>query len=71
MSHASAITVDTSKLQAGYVAQWMDPLTGTQYAATPTSTNGAITTYNSGVAQGSRGVNNSAGAGDWVLVFRR
>jgi hypothetical protein len=71
LSHAGAITVDTSKLRAGYVARWMDPLTGTQYAATPTATNGAIATYNSGGVQGGKGVNNSAGDGDWVLVFRR
>ena len=71
MSHPSTIKVDTSKLQAGYVARWMDPLTGTQYAATPTSTNGATATYNSGSAQGGKGVDNSAGDPDWVLVFRR
>ena len=71
LSKAHTITVDTSKLLAGYVARWMDPLTGTQYAATPTSTQGSIATYNSGGVQGGKGVNNSAGDGDWVLVFRR
>jgi hypothetical protein len=71
MSHASTITVDTSKLLPGYIAQWMDPLTGTEYAATPTSTNGAIATYDSGAGQGGKGVSNSAGDADWVLVFRR
>jgi hypothetical protein len=71
LSHARTITVDTSKLLAGYVARWMDPLTGAQYSATPTATNGAINTYNSGVAQGAKGINNSAGGPDWILVFRR
>ena len=71
MSNPSTIKVDTSKLQAGYVARWMDPLTGTQYPATPTATNGATATYNSGGAQGGKGVDNSAGDPDWALVFRR
>ena len=71
LSKAHTITVDTSKLLAGYVARWMDPLTGTQYAATPTSTHGSIATYNSAGVQGGKGVNNSTGDADWVLVFRR
>jgi len=55
---ATTITVDQTKLLAGYGAKWMDPVTG----ATTTATVGS--TYNS-TAQG----NNSVGDPDWVLVL--
>ena len=59
MSHASTITIDQSKMAAGYTATWLDPASGATSAGTPG------TTYNSG-AKG----NNSAGDADWVLVLK-
>lgn len=53
------ITIDQSKMAAGYTATWVDPLTGAAFAGTPGST------YNSATARGS----NSAGDPDWVLVL--
>ena len=58
MSHATTITIDQSKMAAGYGAKWMDPVTG----ATTTAAVGS--TYNS-AAQGA----NSVGDPDWVLVL--
>jgi hypothetical protein len=54
------ITIDQSKMKAGYTATWVDPLTGATQAGT------AASTYNSAAAVG----NNSAGDPDWVLVLR-
>lgn len=54
----TTITIDQSKIAAGYGAKWMDPVTGATTAATVGST------YNS-TAQGT----NSAGDPDWVLVL--
>jgi len=58
MPTATTITIDQSKMAAGYGAKWMDPLTCVTTAATVGST------YNS-TAKG----NNSAGQADWVLVL--
>jgi hypothetical protein len=58
MSHGSTITIDESKMVAGYTATWLDPKSGATSAATPG------TTYNS-TAKGS----NSDGQADWVLVL--
>ena len=63
LSHASTITIDQSKLQAGYTAKWIDPDSGASYAGT------AGATYNSGAADGSKPVNNSVGDPDWVLAL--
>lgn len=59
LSHATTITVDQTKMTAGYAAFWVDPITGVK---TGTSSG---TTYNSG-SQG----NNSQGDPDWVLVLQ-
>ena len=53
-----SITVDTSKLAAGYGARWIDPVTCAATSATPGSS------YNSAPLG-----NNSAGNPDWVLVL--
>jgi Protein of unknown function (DUF4038) len=58
MTHAATITIDESKMAAGYTATWVDPASCATSSATPG------TTYNSG-AKG----NNSAGNPDWVLVL--
>jgi len=58
MSHGTTITIDQSKMLAGYGAKWMDPVTGATTAATTGSA------YNS-AAQG----NNSVGDPDWVLIL--
>jgi hypothetical protein len=58
MSHASTITIDESKMVAGYTATWVDPASGATSTATPGPT------YNSG-SKGS----NSVGDADWVLVL--
>ncbi len=55
---AVTITVNQALLPTGYVAQWMDPISGARSSAV------AGTTYNS-TAKG----NNSQGDPDWVLVF--
>jgi Protein of unknown function (DUF4038) len=55
-----SITIDQTKMQAGYSAYWVDPAT---CAATSTTTG---STYNS-AGQG----NNSAGDPDWVLVLKK
>ena len=60
MSHPSTITIDQTKMVAGYTATWVDPADGTTSAATPG------TTYNSG----SEGTN-SVGDADWVLVLKQ
>jgi hypothetical protein len=57
---AMNITIDQSKMVAGYTATWLDPVSGAQTAGTPGST------YNSTTAVG----NNSAGDPDWVLVLK-
>ncbi len=57
---AFSITIDQSKMAAGYTATWVDPVT----CATSTATVGS--TYNSGTAKG----NNSQGDPDWVLVLQ-
>jgi hypothetical protein len=57
---AMNITIDQSKMKAGYTATWLDPVNGATYAGT------AGSTYNSATARG----NNSAGDPDWVLVLR-
>lgn len=54
------ITVDQSKMVAGYTVTWIDPVSGATFAGTPGST------YNSTTARG----NNSAGDPDWVLVLK-
>lgn len=54
------ITIDQSKMVAGYTVTWIDPVSGATFAGTPGST------YNSTTARG----NNSAGDPDWVLVLR-
>lgn len=54
-----SITVDQTKMAAGYTAAWMDPLTGTKTLTT------SGTTYNS-TPQG----NNSGGNADWVLILQ-
>jgi hypothetical protein len=59
MSHGSTITIDQTKMAAGYTATWVDPVTLATSAATPGST------YNS-TAKGS----NSAGEADWALVLQ-
>ena len=56
---AFSITIDQSKLGAGYTVTWIDPASGAQSAGTPGAT------YNS-AAQGS----NSAGGADWVLALQ-
>jgi hypothetical protein len=58
MPLATTITIDQTKMLAGYGAKWMDPASGVLTAATVGST------YNS-TAQGS----NSVGAPDWALVL--
>lgn len=58
LPNSTTITIDQSKLVAGYVAYWVDPFTGAMTSATTGST------YNS-TAKG----NNSQGDPDWVLVF--
>lgn len=58
MSHGSTITIDQTKMVAGYTATWVDPASGATSTATPG------TTYNS-TAKG----NNSDGQADWVLVL--
>jgi hypothetical protein len=59
MSHGSTITIDESKMVAGYTATWLDPKSGATSSATPG------TTYNS-TAKGT----NSDGQADWVLVLK-
>jgi hypothetical protein len=56
---AMSVTIDQSRLGAGYTATWVDPASGaTQAAAT-------------GPAYSSSGLgNNSAGNADWVLVLQ-
>jgi hypothetical protein len=54
----TTVTIDQSKMTAGYAAFWMDPVTGVMTSTT------AGSTYNS-TAQG----NNSQGDPDWVLVL--
>jgi hypothetical protein len=58
MSHGSTITIDESKMVAGYTATWVDPKTCATSATTPGPT------YNS-TAKGT----NSDGQNDWVLVL--
>lgn len=55
---AFTITVDQSKMRAGYTARRVDPLTGASTTVT------AGSTYNSGTWG-----NNSAGDPDWVLIL--
>ena len=55
---ATTITVDQSKMAAGYTAKWIDPYNGATSAATPGST------YNS-TAKG----NNAFGDPDWALAL--
>lgn len=57
---AMSITIDQSKMAAGYTVTWIDPVSGATSAGTPGST------YNSATAKG----NNSAGDPDWVLVLK-
>ena len=57
---AFSITIDQSKMAAGYTVTWIDPVSGATFSGTPGST------YNSTTARG----NNSAGDPDWVLVLR-
>ena len=59
LSHGATITIDQSKMAAGYTATWIDPVTGATSSATPG------TTYNS-TAKGS----NSKGDPDWVLALK-
>lgn len=53
---ARTITIDTSKMQAGFTAKWMDPVTGALTSTTP----GASYTHPG---------NNSAGLPNWYLVL--
>lgn len=64
LSHASTITIDQTKMGAGYTATWVDPDSCATYPATEGST------YNSGAADGSKPVNNNRGQPDWVLVLQ-
>jgi len=57
---AMNVTIDQSKMRAGYTATWLDPVNGTAHAGTVGST------YNSTSQVG----NNSAGDPDWVLVLK-
>jgi hypothetical protein len=59
LSHGTTITIDETKMGAGYTASWADPITGALSAAT------AGSTYNS-TAKG----NNSQGDPDWVLILQ-
>jgi hypothetical protein len=59
LSHATSITIDQSKMTAGYAAFWVDPITGVK---TGTSSG---TTYNSAIPG-----SNSQGDPDWVLVLQ-
>ncbi len=59
-AQAFSITIDQSKMAAGYTVIWIDPVNGATSAGTPGST------FNSGTAKGS----NSAGDPDWVLVLQ-
>jgi len=59
MPLATTITIDQTKMAAGYTATWVDPVTGATSSATPGST------YNS-TAKG----NNSRSQPDWVLVLQ-
>lgn len=59
-AQAFSITIDQSKMAAGYTVTWIDPVSGATSAGTPGST------YNSATAKG----NNSAGDPDWVLVLK-
>lgn len=58
LPNATTITIDPTKLAAGYTPYWVDPVTGTKTATAPS------TTYNS-TAKGT----NSQGDPDWVLAF--
>ena len=58
LSHATTITIDQTKMAAGYGAKWYDPASGAVQSATPGAT------YNSAPLG-----NNSAGDPDWVLVL--
>ena len=56
---AMSITIDQTKMQAGYTAHWVDPASG------------AATLTTSGSTYSSSGLgNNSAGAPDWVLILQ-
>lgn len=57
LSHAATITIDQSKMVAGYAASWMDPVTG---ALTSTATGSTYTSSGS----------NSQGEPDWALVLQ-
>jgi len=59
MSHASTITIDETKMAAGYTATWVDPASGDTAAAT------AGSSYDS-----SDPGTNSDGGADWVLVLQ-
>jgi hypothetical protein len=59
LSHATSITIDQTKMVAGYAAYWADPITGAKTLTT------AGSTYNS-ATPGS----NSQGDPDWVLVLQ-
>ena len=57
---AMSITIDQTKMKAGYTATWLDPANGASFPGV------AGSTYNSTTARG----NNSAGDPDWVLVLK-
>ena len=59
LSHATTITIDQTKMVAGYAAWWVDPVTGAKTSTT------AGSTYNSATPG-----NNSQGDPDWVLVLQ-
>jgi hypothetical protein len=59
LSHATTITVDQTKMVAGYQAWWVDPITGDKTSTT------AGSSYNSSTPG-----NNSQGDPDWVLVLQ-
>jgi hypothetical protein len=59
LSHATTIGIDQTKMVSGYVAFWVDPITGAKTATT------AGSSYNSATPG-----NNSQGDPDWLLVLQ-
>jgi hypothetical protein len=55
-------TIDMSKVATGAVAQWFDPTAGTFTPANPLSQAGTTASFRPPDK-------NSAGDGDWLLVF--
>lgn len=59
-THAATITIDESKMAAGYTAKWVDPASG---ATMSTTTGPTYTTVGKSA--------NSDGQNDWVLVLQK